>query len=114
MSTMNRHRIPLLFATAVFAAATLGTAYAAEGTWDKSHPRRAEVNERLEHQHKRIHKEVKEGDLTKAEAAKLHKEDQQIRQEERLMAGQNNGHITSSEQHTLNQQENTVSKQIGK
>jgi len=47
-------------------------------------------------------------------AAGLHKEDRQIRQEERSMASRNGGHITKQEQRTLNQQENGVSKQIGK
>ena len=48
------------------------------------------------------------------QAAALHKEDHQIRTEERLMASQNGSHITKLEQKTLNQQENAVSKQIGK
>jgi hypothetical protein len=50
--------------------------------------------------------------LTKPEAAQLHKEDHQIRQEERTMAAQNGGHITGVEQKALNQQENAESKQI--
>ena len=82
-------------------------------TWQKNHPRRTQVNSRLSNQNKRIHKERKEGELTGAQAAKLHKEDHQIRQEERSMASQNGGHITKLEQKTLNQQENGVSKQIG-
>ena len=52
--------------------------------------------------------------MSKAEAKKLHKEDHQIRKEEKSMASQNGGHITKLEQKTLNQQENSVSKQIGK
>jgi len=72
------------------------------------------VNDRLENQNRRINQERKEGELTKAQAAKLHKDDRQIRQEERDMASQNGGHITKSEQNVLNQQENAVSKQIGK
>ena len=83
------------------------------GKWACHHPRRAEVNARLENQDRRIHKERKEGEITKAQAAGLHKEDHQIRQEERDMASQDNGHITKQEQKTLNQQENQVSKQIG-
>ena len=50
--------------------------------------------------------------MTKAQAAKIRKEDRQIRQEERAMASQNGGHITKREQRTLNQQENSVSRQI--
>ena len=82
--------------------------------FQKTHPRREQVNERLANQNKRIKHEVKEGDMSKAKAAKLHKEDRQIRREERLMAAQNGGHITKQEQRTLNQQENKVSAQIGK
>ncbi len=100
-----------------FAALTPATASAAtkhESKWDKHHPRRDEVNDRLANQNRRIHQERKEGDLTASQAGALHKDDRQIRQEERDMASQNHGHITKSEKHTLNQQENVVSKQIGK
>jgi hypothetical protein len=82
--------------------------------WKENHPRREQVNDRLNNQNKRIHQEVKEGEMTKQEASKLHKEDKQIRQEEKSMAAQNGGHITKQEQQTLNQQENAVSKEIGK
>ena len=81
--------------------------------WREKHPRRAQVNARLANQHRRIRDEVKEGDMSKAKAAKLHREDHQIRQEERDMAAQNGGHVTKAEQRVLNQQENQVSKQIG-
>ena len=76
--------------------------------------RRAEVNKRLARQNQRIRKEVKEGDMTKAQAATLHKDDRQVRKEERSMASQNGGHITRQEKRTLNQQENQLSRQIGK
>jgi len=72
------------------------------------------VNDRLANQSRRIHQEVKEGDLTKAQAATLHREDHQVRTEERLMASQNGGHITKLEQAALNQQENRISRQIGR
>jgi len=64
-------------------------------------------------QNRRIHDEVREGDISRAQAAKLHKDDRKIRREERMMASQNNGHITKQERRTLNQQENQVSKKIG-
>jgi hypothetical protein len=95
-------------------AISAGSALANEGQWAKDHPRRAQVNERLENQNRRINQEVREGEITKGQAAQLHKEDHQIRQEERMMASQNGGHITKQEQRTLNQQENAVSRQIGK
>ena len=98
---------------AVLAATVAGSAIAA-GDWKKDHPRRAQVNSRLSNQNKRINQEVKEGEMSKGQAAKLHKEDRQIRKEERAMASQNGGHITKQEPRTLNQQENAVSRQIGK
>jgi len=90
------------------------SAMADETQWQKDHPRRTEVNARLANQDKRIHQERKEGEITKAQAQKLHSEDHAIRQEERTMASTNGGHITKTEQRALNQQENQVSKQIGK
>ena len=95
-------------------AGTAGVALSAETQWQKDHPRRTEVNGRLNNQNQRIKAEEKSGQITKGQAAKLHKEDHQIRKEERSMASQNGGHITKQEQRTLNQQENAVSKQIGK
>ena len=84
----------------------------AETAWQKNHPRRTEVNKRLGNQNRRIDQGVKNGTLTKPQAAQLHKDDRQIRQEERDMASQNGGHITKQEQRTLNAQENKVSGQI--
>lgn len=103
--------------SSVVAASSFAQAPAGEykdNHFQKTHPRREQVNERLANQNKRIKDEVKEGDMSKAKAARLHKEDRQIRQEERDMAAQNGGHITKLEQKTLNQQENKVSAQIGK
>ena len=99
-------------ATLVFTAGLAGVAMA-DTAWEKHHPRRDEVNDRLANQNKRIHKEVKEGDLTKAQAAALHKDDRAIRQEERDMAHLDKGHITKVDRAALNQQENAVSKSIG-
>lgn len=108
-------RIVLTVAAASFALAGLAnSALADETQWQKDHPRRTEVNDRLKNQDRRIHKEVKEGEISKSQAHQLHKEDHGIRREERAMASTNGGHITKAEQKALNQQENQVSKQIGK
>ena len=106
-------RKALILSVSALLVGLAGAARADETKWDKDHPRREEVNKRLENQNARIHNEVKEGEMSKAKAAKLHKEDHQIRQEERAMASQNGGHITKQEQKTLNQQENAVSRKIG-
>ena len=88
-----------------------GTA-AADTTWQKNHPRREQVNNRLNNQNKRIHRDVQNGTLSKSQAAALHKDDRQIRAEERAMASQDGGHITKPEQRVLNSQENAVSHAI--
>ena len=104
----------ILAVASVFVFGAAGNVMAAESNWDKNHPRRDQVNDRLRNQDKRINQERKEGEITKAQAQKLHKKDRQIRKEERIMASQNGGHITKQEQRTLNQQENAVSRQIGR
>ena len=98
--------------TGFFAAGAATTAFA-DSQWQYDHPRREQINNRLATQNLRIHREVKAGDLTKAQATQLHANDHQIRQEERAMASQNGGQLTKLEQKTLNQQENRVSHKIG-
>lgn len=102
----------LAVAAALVAFAALTGTVSAQTTWQKDHPRRTEVNGRLANQNRRIHNDVKDGTLNKAQAAQLHHEDHQVRTEERDMASQNGSHITKTEQHALNQQENGISKQI--
>ena len=106
----------LTFIVSLMGAAASGAmaGEAKDTTWQRNHPRREQVNNRVATQNKRIKTEVKEGEITKAQAATLHKDDRKIRRQERLMASQNGGHITKPEQKALNQQENAVSKQIGK
>ena len=112
-----------LFATLALPLASVGaiaqtTAPAAtpggDTQWQKDHPRREDVNQRLKNQNQRINQQEKAGNLTPAQAAQLRKNDRQIRKEERMMASQNGGHITKAEQKALNQQENRNSKKIGK
>jgi hypothetical protein len=86
----------------------------ADTQWQKDHPRRTQVNSRLNNQNRRIHNEVKSGQISKSQAAQLHREDHAIRTEERTMASTDGSHITKTEQHALNQQENQVSQQIGR
>jgi Spy/CpxP family protein refolding chaperone len=114
MSNATRNTRLLALTVGALLCSAVATSSFAATQWEKNHPRRDQVNDRLARQNARIHHEVKEGDLTKAQAAKLHKDDRQIRGEERAMASQNGGHITKTEQKALNQQENAVSKQIGK
>lgn len=106
-------RVITIVLAGLFAIGIAGTAVA-DTPWQKAHPRREQVNNRLNRQNHRINNEYKEGEITKQQAHQLHRQDHQIRQEERDMASQNNSHITKLEQHALNQQENEVSHDIGR
>jgi hypothetical protein len=79
---------------------------AAETEWQRNHPRRDQVNDRLANQNRRVNQAVGEGEITRGRASQLHREDHAIRQEERTVARQNGGHITPAAQTALNQQEN--------
>jgi len=112
--TKSIRSVVLSAIVAVTLGALVTPALADETQWQKDHPRRTEVNKRLANQNARIKQERKEGEINKAQARQLHSEDHAIRQEERTMASTNGGHITRAEKKSLNQQENQVSKQIGK
>ena len=109
--------MPINRSIAAFLAATIACSFAgsalADTPWQKHHPRRAEVNHRLQRQNHRIHEERKEGEISAAQARGLHAEDRSVRKEERMMAEQHDGHITKQEQRQLNGQLNGISKQIG-
>jgi hypothetical protein len=102
-------------ATVVFAGTLVmaGSAFA-ETSWERNHPRRDQVNDRLANQSRRINQEYREGEISRDQARVLHREDRQVRREERTMASLDGGHITRTDQRALNQQENVISRQIGR
>ena len=108
---MKLMSLPMLLALALIAAVS-APVRAAEVK--PEHPRREQVNHRLENQHKRVKAGVKDGDLTKKEAHQINKEDRHIRKEEQHMAAKDGGHITKADQAKLNRQENHVSRQINR
>ena len=82
------------------------------GQWKKNHPRRAQVNKRLNRQNRQVRNAVKNGKMTPQQAQQIHQEDQSIRQQERQDASTQGGHITKEQQQQFNQQENQVHQQI--
>lgn len=103
--------------TAVAATASLACLSApamADTGWQANHPRRVEVNSRLGNQNARIRQQVRSGEMSHAQAARLHRADHRIRTQERRMASRHNGHLTQHEQRRLNREENHVSRRIGK
>jgi hypothetical protein len=112
-SETNMHNVAYKIAAVPALALSIAGTASAQTNWDAAHPRRVEVNHRLANQDHRIHQEVREGEMSHAEAARLHRDDHQIRHEERDMATQDGSHITRREDYALNQQESRASRQIG-
>jgi hypothetical protein len=86
----------------------------ADTMWQRHHPRREEVNNRLNNLNHRIGVERAEGEISAKQAHHLRAEDRTLRAQERFDAGFNDGHITRAEQRALNQDENGLSRQIGR
>jgi hypothetical protein len=107
-------RTVLTAVAATISLACLAAPAMADTPWQAQHPRREQVNNRLGNQNARIHQEVKEGEMSHAKAARLHRADHHIRMQERRMAARNDGHITKREQRRLNREESRVSQRIGK
>lgn len=97
---------------AVFASVNASAQGAPGNTdFDKSHPRRAEVNHRLHHENRKISHDVRTGKLTPAQAHKLRHEERRIHREAHAMAVRNGGHLTPAEQARINHQERAVNHQ---
>jgi hypothetical protein len=100
-------------ASLVFAIGGAASSASAATVWQDHHPRRAEVNTRLERQNLRIEQERRMHVLTAYQAERLHMADHRLRFEERRFARHDGGHLTRADQIRLNRQENTISRHIG-
>jgi hypothetical protein len=103
-----------LLIAAMGAAVLAGGAGAASANtpWQNHHPRRVEVNHRLVHLNRSIRVERREGDLTAAQAARLHRHVHMIRLQERRDARHDGSHLTRREQARLNHEETGVRHHI--
>jgi hypothetical protein len=70
------------------------------------------INQRKENQQDRIANGVQSGQLTAGETKNLETKESDINHEEHDMRKLDNGHLTSADRSTLNQQQNKVSNQI--
>src|SRR5579871_4419828 len=97
----------------LFLAATLAAfalPLSAQTTTDNSQPQT--VNQRKENQQDRIANGVQSGQLTAGETKHLETKESDINHEEHDMRKLDDGHLTSADRATLNQQQNQVSHQI--
>src|SRR5271165_6757555 len=76
------------------------------GKFAVEHPRRNEVNTRIDNQRERINQGVKNGTLTGQEAQQLRANDRAIKQQEHANFKANGGRSTPAEQKQVKQKEN--------
>jgi hypothetical protein len=93
------------------AAASAGAASAAT-PWQNHHPRRVEVNHRLNHINHVIRVDRRHGDLTALQVRRLHERDTLIRVRERHFARHDGGHLTRHEHRLLNHRETVLRHHI--
>ncbi len=108
---------PFIKTTAIIigAIAMIGAAGAASADpWQAHHPRRVEVNHRLNHIDHRIAMERRDGELGRGQARDLRREDAGLRGQERFYASHDRSHLTRSEYHRLNREEDHLSRQVGR
>jgi len=111
MTLMPKSLVAALAALVVCGAATPSFA---ENSWERNHPRRDQVNDRISNQFHRIAQERREGELSRGQANWLRQQDRRILGQERNYARWNGGYITRGEQAHLNRELNHVSREIGR
>ena len=82
------------------------------GNFAKEHPRRNEVNTRVDNQRARIDQGLKNGTVDKQQAQQLRANDRAIKQQERTDVRANGGSLTKKEQGQLNRELDRNSAQI--
>ena len=110
---MNRMKTTASILTALTVSGFIfaGTGFA-QDQWQRNHPGRTEVNQRIRRQDRRINQGVRHGQLSAGEANQLRAEDQSIYRQETQDAAANHGHLTGAERRQLNREENAESRQI--
>ena len=110
---MNTRKL-LIAALGLTLAAGGATTALARSDFSRTHPAREQLNDRLTRQNQRIHEERRAGEISGAQAHRLHMADRRIRRHERRFAKWHHGRISRAEQHRLNRQEHAVSSRIGR
>jgi hypothetical protein len=111
---MNLMHKSFVAGLAVLVTCGAATPSFADNFWERTHPRREQVNDRIANQFHRIAQERREGEITRGQANALRQQDRRILAEERHDARWHDGHITRGEQGRLDHQLNTVSREIGR
>lgn len=103
----------LLAFASLLAIGTAAPAFA-ESAWDRNHPRRDQVNDRIGHQERRITQERREGELSHGQVRAMREQLRGVRGEERADARLHGSHISRFQQAQLNRDLNATSREIGR
>jgi hypothetical protein len=106
--------IRIALTSAMIAALAIGSAAPAfaDNYWQRTHPRREQVNNRVFHQERQIREEVREGQLSRGQGRALMQQEHGVLAEERADARLDGSHITRSEQRQLNGDLNAIHNEI--
>jgi hypothetical protein len=102
----------LAFSAWTVTAEAQGNGNPTGGKFAEKHPRRNEVNTRVDNQRERINQGLKNGTLTGQEAHQLRANDRAIKQQEHADVKANGGYLTRAQQKQINQEENANSQLI--
>ena len=108
---MNLRTLAIAAAGLTLAVGAAGAA-SAETPWQAHHPHRVEVNHRLVNINHQIRHERREGELTAAQARRMHERDFAIRMQERRFAHFHNTHLSRHEQARLNHEETRLHRHV--
>jgi hypothetical protein len=101
-------RKPMLLTVVGVLVAGLASPVFAESVWERNHPRRDQVNDRVANQFRRINQERREGELSRGQAQAMRLQERGVLAEERADARLHGGHITRVEQAQLNRDLNAI------
>ena len=105
-------RTLLIAAAGLTMAVGAAGAASAETPWQAHHPRRVEVNHRLNHINRQIRFERHDGALSAAQARRMHERDFALRMQERRFARHDGSHLTRREQVRLNHEETRLHRHV--
>ena len=105
-------RTLLIAAAGLTMAVGAAGAASAETPWQAHHPRRVEVNHRLGNINHQIRHERRDGDLSAAQARRMHERDFALRMQERRFARHDGSHLTRREQVRLNHEETRLHRHV--
>lgn len=102
----------LILGTAILTAMIVPAAFAQSTSTTASTTNPPTIQQRKDNQQDRIANGVQDGQLTAGETKNLENKEAGIDSEEKTMRADDNGHLTAADRSKINNQQNTVSKDI--